>query len=67
MDENTKVTSEESAELARRNQLIAFYRTTVQLLESENNLFVRHLLESKGLDPAKQYELNSDGEFAEVA
>lgn len=54
------LTREESDELASRTNLISFYRRTVSLLESEKNLFISHLLTSKGLDPEKQYAIDPE-------
>jgi hypothetical protein len=53
------LTDEESAELATRTDTIRFYQRTVELLISERNLFVRHMIESKGLDPNKAYTIDS--------
>ncbi len=61
-----EVTSDERSELDARRQLVAHHTRTAQLLQSELNLFLGHLLTSKGLDPAKQYSIADDGALTEV-
>ncbi len=61
-----EVTSDERSELDARRQLVAHHTRTAQLLQSELNLFLGHLLTSKGLDPAKQYTIAEDGALTEV-
>lgn len=63
---DTTVSSEERAELDTRRQLVAHHTRTAQLLQSELNLFLSHLLTSKGLDPAKQYTIAEDGALTEI-
>ncbi len=58
------LTPEERAELAARSSLITMYRRTADLLESENRLYIRHLLTARDLDPSKQYSIdNQSGEI----
>lgn len=67
MDSTVSITEEELRELANRNDLIALHTRTASLLESEKNLFVRHLIESKGLDPDKKYSIDPETrELSEV-
>lgn len=62
-----ELTAEERAELGARSSQIAFYQRTVALLTSERNLFLHALLTSKGLDPAKTYNIDPEsGELSEA-
>ena len=61
-----ELTNEERAELKARSSLITMYRQTAALLESEQRSYLRHLLVSKGLDPAKRFAVNPEtGELTE--
>lgn len=68
MGDNDKkqLTEEETAELNARNSVLAFHQRTLDLLNSEYRLFLNHLLTSKGLDPAKKWEIDKEGTFIEV-
>lgn len=61
------LSEEERAELDARSSMIAFYRRTVELLQSERNLLLRDLLIAKGLDPEREYAMDpKTGELTEA-
>lgn len=66
MVDGPKFTKEQRDQIAARQELIQFYRRTVDLLSSEQALFISHLLTSLGLDPEKQYSIGEDGVLIEA-
>ena len=53
-----ELTEEERAELAVRSSQISFYQRTADLLMSERNLFLNHILTARGLDPTSEFQID---------
>jgi len=62
-----KLSKDEQKSIEMRQNLINSKRIELGLLEREQNIFIKELLENKGLDSNKKFTIGNDGALLEEA